>query len=464
MPTEHFIKDVMLRHDEISAAAWEMSCGSVGRQHAASGSTGYSAGWIRDRATGRLNLWTDEARLLACATSRPDNLPTNDLALGFILSWHLITFTTGEPIPDYGMVCGRSLPQVSVRIWFRPHCKKLKSAWLAATKAQLQSVRTWRSGELFAAMYGTGRDEQYRSIVIPKIGDSLYLELSQLIKQEIVTTQITQGGFQAVWPDWTTTWTWDIWNGDKTEANAIAMMQFNASRSAKQLHASSIFPGVQANTPQAPRANTKANPVYEVPSGAQASTSQPAKVDQPAKVEEFYRPKVSPGGQAGTSQPAKVDQPAKVEEFYRPNISQPAKVDQPAKVEQFRGSLTLLNSRLDKPPFAQAGTSVPRAPKDQQQPLAEKSRPAFSAHSDKAPPQRGFKHISLIRLQEQRGSVNTQLIDVDDVLSGLDIELGTGLSQAIQMLEQRHALVANQIRLEMSRDTTDAWIFEALVG
>ncbi|KAI8624272.1 hypothetical protein F5Y19DRAFT_455084 [Xylariaceae sp. FL1651] len=123
------------------------------------------------------------------------------------------------------VVCGRPLAKVVANIWFHPDCRTKKTAWLARTQAQLPSVRSWGIDSLFDQMYGPDRDEQYRLIVTPKVGNSLYAELNKLIKDGVVGTELTQTGCRVVWPDWTMVWTWPTWNRDRTEASAKAMMR-----------------------------------------------------------------------------------------------------------------------------------------------------------------------------------------------------------------------------------------------
>ncbi|KAI1346357.1 hypothetical protein F5Y01DRAFT_319798 [Xylaria sp. FL0043] len=125
-------------------------------------------------------------------------------------------------------VCGRPLSLASARIRFSPGCKAVKSAWLAATQAQLQSVRTWRIDELLLQMYGPDRSDEYHRIVAPKVGNSLYLELSQLVKKRVLSAEITQNGPQVVWPGWTAAWTRPDWSGNRSEEVAKATEASNS--------------------------------------------------------------------------------------------------------------------------------------------------------------------------------------------------------------------------------------------
>ncbi|KAI1125280.1 hypothetical protein F5Y10DRAFT_268322 [Nemania abortiva] len=125
--------------------------------------------------------------------------------------------------PD--VVCGRPLALVATRIWFSPKCKIKKSAWLASTKAQMQSVRTWFMDQLLLQMYGPGRSDEYRRIVATKVGNSLHSELSQLVKEGVVGAKMARNGYEIVWPDWTEAWSQPHWNGNKSEEASRAVME-----------------------------------------------------------------------------------------------------------------------------------------------------------------------------------------------------------------------------------------------
>ncbi|KAI0870514.1 hypothetical protein GGS24DRAFT_475056 [Hypoxylon argillaceum] len=129
------------------------------------------------------------------------------------------------PSDPSDMVCGRPLALVATRIWFSPKCKIKKSAWLASTKAQMQSVRTWLVDQLLLQMYGPGRSDEYRRIVATKVGNSLYSELSQLVKEGVVGAKMARNGYEIVWPDWTEAWSQPDWNGNKSEEASRAVME-----------------------------------------------------------------------------------------------------------------------------------------------------------------------------------------------------------------------------------------------
>ncbi|KAI1455686.1 hypothetical protein F4805DRAFT_263239 [Annulohypoxylon moriforme] len=138
-------------------------------------------------------------------------------------------------------VCGRTLAEATTRIWFHPRCRKKKSAWLAATGAQLQSVKTWRISELLEQMYGSGRSAEFQLIVGPKVGSSLYAELRALIRDGVLETQLSKTGVRVEWPRWTTTWTWTHWGGDKSKEAALSLI--DASRPRKRVGRSVGEPG-----------------------------------------------------------------------------------------------------------------------------------------------------------------------------------------------------------------------------
>ncbi|KAF2963280.1 hypothetical protein GQX73_g10297 [Xylaria multiplex] len=129
-------------------------------------------------------------------------------------------------------VCGRHLAQAATRIWFHPECREKQARWLATTQAQLQSVRTWRIGELFDQMYGNDKSEEYRQIVTPKIGNSLYARLKGLVDQDVLEVRNSQRGVEIIWPERAAAGIRQDWGGNTSNGNSQQPAQARSQRAA----------------------------------------------------------------------------------------------------------------------------------------------------------------------------------------------------------------------------------------
>ncbi|KAJ2976210.1 hypothetical protein NUW58_g8143 [Xylaria curta] len=424
-------------------------------------------------------------------------------------------------------------------MWFHPQCRKLKSAWLAATEAQLQSVKTWRLEELFATLYGTDRDRQYQSIILPKIGDSLYYELYGLVKQGVISTELAQGGPRAVWPGWTATWTWESWNGCKTEANATAMMQArntadkrpdnhreedvvheehdvvheehdvvheeakpHVSRGQgknKQPLDKPVSFGVENKQPldtpasfgvehstRSPR-DARPDSQGQDPFGSQRMTRHtllPDPVETPRRQGSFTtadeghkyndlfanrsRVSLAPPISQLNSQPQVVQDgrivpPIQNEKRQQYPAQRNNRLTPQVDTQQLQADLPSDNADIQRSPSVQNGRIPPtRNEKRQQYPAQKNNRPTPPVYYQGVPPLERPRSHGLSWLQEQKGGLNAQLLDIDNLLNSTDIEPANSLSQAALKLKQQHELLLAQTHLEINQDIIDEQIFKEL--